>query len=41
MGIGALPSGIKQLRSEAAPPVSAEVKNTWLYTSTPPYVFMV
>jgi hypothetical protein len=23
-----------------SPPASAEVKNTWIYTSTPPYVFM-
>jgi hypothetical protein len=23
-----------------SPPTSAEVKNTWIYTSTPPYVFM-
>jgi hypothetical protein len=23
-----------------SPPISAEVKKTWIYTSTPPYVFM-
>jgi hypothetical protein len=22
------------------PPASAEVKNTWIYTSTPAYIFM-
>jgi hypothetical protein len=24
----------------SSPPTSAEVKKTWIYTSTPPYVFM-
>jgi hypothetical protein len=34
--------GIKQQGCEAehSPPTSAEVKKTWTYTSTPPYVFM-
>jgi hypothetical protein len=26
--------------ADHSPPSSAEVKNTWIYTSTPPYVFM-
>jgi hypothetical protein len=26
--------------SDISPPTSAEVNNTWIYTSTPPYVFM-
>jgi hypothetical protein len=38
----ALSLGVKRPRHEAdySPPSSAEVKNTWSYTSTPPYVFM-
>jgi hypothetical protein len=34
--------GIKQQKREAdhSPPTSAEVKNMWIYTSTPPYVFV-
>jgi hypothetical protein len=34
--------GVKRTRREAdhLPPTSAEVKKTWIYTSTPPYVFM-
>jgi hypothetical protein len=34
--------GIKRPGREAdhSPPTSAEVKNTWFYTSTTPYVFM-
>jgi hypothetical protein len=34
--------GLKQLGREAdhSPPSSAEVKNSWSYTSTPQYVFM-
>jgi hypothetical protein len=34
--------GVKRLGREAnhTPPSSAEVKNAWSYTSTPPYVFM-
>jgi hypothetical protein len=27
--------------ADHSPPTSAEVKKTWLYTSTPPYAFMV
>jgi hypothetical protein len=40
--LGALSPGLKQPRCEAghSPPTSAEVKKTWVYTSTPPYVFM-
>jgi hypothetical protein len=26
--------------ADHSPPTSAEVKNTWIYTSTPPYAFM-
>jgi hypothetical protein len=35
--------GVKRPRREAdhSPPSSAEVKNAWIYTSTPQYVFMV
>jgi hypothetical protein len=34
--------GVKRPRCEAhhSAPTSAEVKNSWIYTSTPPYVFM-
>jgi hypothetical protein len=34
---------VKRPRHEAdhSPPASAEVKKMWMYTSTPPYVFMV
>jgi hypothetical protein len=41
MGTGALSLGLKRLGGEAdfSPPASAEVKNTWIYTSTAPYVF--
>jgi hypothetical protein len=41
--LGALSLGVKRPGSEAdySPPSSAEVKNAWSYTSTPPkYVFM-
>jgi hypothetical protein len=39
---GATSPGIKRPGREAdqSPPTSAEVKNTSIYTSTPPYVFM-
>jgi hypothetical protein len=39
----ALSPGVKRSGREAdhSPPTSAEVKKTWLYISTPPYVFMV
>jgi hypothetical protein len=39
---GALSLGVKRPGREAdhSPPTSAEVKKTWIYTSTPPYVFM-
>jgi hypothetical protein len=38
---GALPPAVKRPGREAdhSPPTSAEVKNTYIYTSTPPYVF--
>jgi hypothetical protein len=38
----ALSPGVKQQGCEAdySPPTSAQVKKTWIYTSTPPYVFM-
>jgi hypothetical protein len=41
--LGALSLGVKRLGCEAdhSVPTSAEVKNTWIYTSTPPYTFMV
>jgi hypothetical protein len=40
---GALSSGIKQISHKAdhSPPATAEVKKMWIYTSTPPYAFMV
>jgi hypothetical protein len=40
---GALSPGIKQLGRDTdhSPPTSAEVKKTWIYTYTPPYVFMM
>jgi hypothetical protein len=39
---GALSLGVKRSGHEAdhSPPSSAEVKNSWSYTSTPQYVFM-
>jgi hypothetical protein len=39
---GSLSPGVKRPGREGnhSPPTSAEVKNTWIYTSTPPYVFM-
>jgi hypothetical protein len=40
---GTLSSGVKRRGREAhhSPPPSAEVKKIWIYTSTPPYPFMV
>jgi hypothetical protein len=37
-----LSQGVKRLGREAhhSSPTSAEVKKTWIYTSTPPYAFM-
>jgi hypothetical protein len=37
-----LSSGVRRPGREAdhSPPASAEVKKTWIYTSTPPYAFM-
>jgi hypothetical protein len=42
-GYGALSSGVKRQVREAdhSTPSSAEVKKTWLYTSTTPYALMV
>jgi hypothetical protein len=39
---GALSLGVKRPGSETdhSPPSSAEIKNTWSYTSTPQYAFM-
>jgi hypothetical protein len=39
---GLFSRGVKRPGREAdhSPPTSAEVKKTWMYTSTPPYVFM-
>jgi hypothetical protein len=39
---GSLFPGVKRPRREAdhSPPTSAEVKNTWIYKSAPPYVSM-
>jgi hypothetical protein len=39
---GALSPGVKRQGREVehSPPTSAEVKKMWIYTSTPPYVFM-
>jgi hypothetical protein len=36
-------AGVKRPRRDAgySPPCIAEVKNTWIYTSTPTYVFML
>jgi hypothetical protein len=40
---GLFPPGAKRPVREAdhSPPASAEVKKMWIYTSTPPYAFMV
>jgi hypothetical protein len=40
---GALSTWVKRLRHEAdhSPPTSAEVKNAWIYTSSPPHAIMV
>jgi hypothetical protein len=42
MGNGGSFPGVKRKGREAdhSPPASAEVKKMWIYTSTPPYVFM-
>jgi hypothetical protein len=39
----ALSPGVKPQGREAehSPPTSAEVKKSWIYTSTPPYAFMM
>jgi hypothetical protein len=38
----ALSPGVERQEHDAdhSPPTSAEVKKTWIYKSTPPYVFM-
>jgi hypothetical protein len=43
MGTGGFFTGIKRQGRETdySPPVSAEVKIMWIYTSTSPYAFMV
>jgi hypothetical protein len=42
MGTGGSFLGVKQPGCEAdhSPPTSAKVKKMWIYTSTPPYIFM-
>jgi hypothetical protein len=42
MGTGALSSGVKRQGREAddSAPTSDEAKKTWIYTSTPPYIFL-
>jgi hypothetical protein len=42
MGNGGSFPGVKRpgLEADHSPPASAEVKKMWIYTSTPPYVFM-
>jgi hypothetical protein len=42
MGTGGFLPGGKAAGREAdrSPPTSAEVKKTWVYTSTPPYAFV-
>jgi hypothetical protein len=42
MGTGDLSPGVKRPSREAdhSPQPSAEVKKTWIHTSTPPYAFM-
>jgi hypothetical protein len=39
---GAFSPAVKRPGPEAdhSPPTSAEIKKTWVYTSTPPYIFM-
>jgi hypothetical protein len=43
VGTGVSFRGVKWpgLQADHSPPTSAEIKNTWIYTSTPPYIFMV
>jgi hypothetical protein len=42
MGTGALSPRVKRKRREAdhSPPINAEVKKMWIYTSIPPYAFI-
>jgi hypothetical protein len=39
---GAFSPSVKRPECEAdhSPPTSAKVKETWIYTSTPPYIFI-
>jgi hypothetical protein len=38
---GSFPRGKAERReADHSPPISIETKKTWIYTSTPPYVFM-
>jgi hypothetical protein len=43
LGLGALSPAVKRPGREAdhSPPTGAEVRKTWIYTSTPTYTFMV
>jgi hypothetical protein len=43
MGTGGSSSGVKRpgLEADHSFATSAEVKNMWIYTSTPPYAFEV
>jgi hypothetical protein len=40
--LGTLSPGVKwqELKAVHSPPASAKVKKTWIYTFTPPYVFL-
>jgi hypothetical protein len=42
LGTGAISPEVKRPGREAhhSPPTIAEVKKMWIYTSTPPYIFM-
>jgi hypothetical protein len=43
MGTGGSFPGVKRQERESdnSPPASAEVKKIWIYTSTPPYAFII
>jgi hypothetical protein len=42
MGTGGLSPGLKQQgrKADHSPLANAEIKKRWIYTSTPPYVFI-
>jgi hypothetical protein len=42
MGTELFHPGVKrpELEDDNSPPANAEIKKMWIYTSTPPYVFM-